>query len=103
MGCATRINPLGRVAGSRPDEEVHTASADGDPDRFRRHPASRLLWSFLYWGSDTASTLRSCGTLVERATFRPPTTMGHHLPLLPGMFFVQGGLVELSGLDSPTR
>jgi len=28
--------------------------------------------------------------------------MGHHLPYFPGMFFVQGGLVELSGLDSPT-
>src|SRR5436190_856558 len=61
------------------------------------------LWSFLYWGSDTGEYFAILRDLVR--TGHISTTYdgwGVTYPYFPGMFFLQGGLAHLSGLDLPT-
>src|SRR6266511_1020213 len=61
------------------------------------------LWSFLYWGSDTAEYFSILRNLVR--TGRVSTTYygwGITYPYFPGVFFPQAGLVELGGLDIST-
>src|SRR2546430_4168504 len=61
------------------------------------------LWSFLYWGSDTGEYFAILRDFVR--TGHVSTTYygwGVTYPYFPGMFFVQGGLVELGRLDLPT-
>src|SRR5213595_585935 len=61
------------------------------------------LWSFLYWGSDTGEYFAILRDLVR--TGHVSTTYdgwGVTYPYFPGMFFLQGGLAHLSGLDLPT-
>jgi len=61
------------------------------------------LWSFLYWGSDTAEYFSILRNLVR--TGHVPTTYygwGVTYPYFPGVFFPQAGLVEVGGLDLPT-
>src|SRR6266498_878031 len=61
------------------------------------------LWSFLYWGSDTAEYFSTLRNLVR--TGHVSTTYygwGVTYPYFPGVFFPQAGLVELGGLDVPT-
>ena len=61
------------------------------------------LWSFLYWGSDTAEYFSILRNLVR--TGHVSTTYygwGVTYPYFPGVFFPQAGLVELGGLDFPT-
>ncbi len=61
------------------------------------------LWSFLYWGSDTAEYFSILRNLVR--TGHVSTTYygwGLTYPYFPGVFFPQTGLVELGGLDVPT-
>jgi len=61
------------------------------------------LWSFLYWGSDTAEYFSILRNLVR--TGHVSTTYygwGLTYPYFPGAFFPQAGLVELGGLDVPT-
>src|SRR6266540_3595498 len=61
------------------------------------------LWSFLYWGSDTAEYFSILRNLVR--TGHVSTTYygwGVTYPYFPGVFFPQAGLVELGGLDVPT-
>src|SRR5213080_3739697 len=61
------------------------------------------LWSFLYWGSDTGEYFAILRDLVR--TGHVSTTYdgwGVTYPFFPGMFFLQGGLAHLSGLDLPT-
>jgi hypothetical protein len=61
------------------------------------------LWSFLYWGSDTGEYFAILRDLVGTGHVSSAYYgWGITYPYFPGMFFVQGGLVELSGLDSPT-
>src|SRR5947199_4009914 len=61
------------------------------------------LWSFLYWGSDTGEYFAILRDLVRTGHV---STMydgwGVTYPYFPGMFFLQGGLAHLSGLDLPT-
>src|SRR2546422_884016 len=61
------------------------------------------LWSFLYWGSDTGEYFAILRGLVRTGHV---STMydgwGVTYPYFPGMFFLQGGLAHLSGLDLPT-
>src|SRR5437016_7845497 len=61
------------------------------------------LWSFLYWGSDTGEYFAILRDLVRTGHV---STMyggwGVTYPSFPGMFFLQGGLAHLSGLDLPT-
>src|SRR2546426_12570268 len=69
------------------------------PIAARRSP----LWSFLYWGSDTGeyfSILRA----LARSGHLSTTYYGWGVtyPYFPGMFFAQGGFVDLGGLDVPT-
>jgi len=61
------------------------------------------LWSFLYWGSDTGEYFAILRALV-RTGHVSSTYFGWGVtyPDFPGMFFVQGGLVELGGIDVPT-
>jgi asparagine N-glycosylation enzyme membrane subunit Stt3 len=61
------------------------------------------LWSFLYWGSDTGEYFAIAKDLLR--TQHISTTYygwGVTYPYFPGMFFLQGGLVGLGGLDLPT-
>src|SRR5437016_4915770 len=61
------------------------------------------LWSFLNWGSDTGEYIAILRDLVR--TGHVSTTYdgwGVTYPYFPGMFFLQGGLAHLSGLDLPT-
>src|SRR2546430_14666033 len=61
------------------------------------------LWSFLYWGSDTGEYFAILRDLLR--TQHVSTTYygwGVTYPYFPGMFFLQGGLVGLGGLDLPT-
>jgi hypothetical protein len=61
------------------------------------------LWSFLYWGSDTGEYFAIAKDLLR--TQHVSTTYsgwGVTYPYFPGMFFLQGGLVGLGGLDLPT-
>src|SRR3989442_10352643 len=61
------------------------------------------LWSFLYWGSDTAEYFSILRNLVR--TGHVSTTYygwGVTYPYFPGVFFPQAGLVELGGLRPPT-
>ncbi|HYT00659.1 MAG TPA: hypothetical protein VEO20_08340 [Thermoplasmata archaeon] len=61
------------------------------------------LWSFLYWGSDTAeyfSILRGLVRTGHVSTIYPG--WGVTYPFFPGVFFPQAGLAELGGLDVPT-
>src|SRR5256885_3185745 len=61
------------------------------------------LWSFLYWGSDTGEYF---AILRDLARTGHVSTMyggwGVTYPYFPGIFFLQGGLVHLSGLDLTT-
>src|SRR5205807_9270271 len=61
------------------------------------------LWSFLYWGSDTGEYFAILRDLVRTGHV---STMygvwGVTYPYFSGMFFLQGGLAHLSGLDLPT-
>src|SRR2546421_203948 len=61
------------------------------------------LWSFLYWGSDTGEYFAILRDLVRTGHV---STMyggwGVTYPYFPGIFFLQGGLVHLSGLDLTT-
>ncbi len=61
------------------------------------------LWSFLFWGSDTAEYFSILRNLVR--TGHVSTTYygwGVTYPYFPGVFFPQAGVVELGGLDVPT-
>lgn len=61
------------------------------------------LLSFLYWGSDTGEYFAITRSLLQGG--RVPTTYagwGTTYPYFPGMFFLQGGLVRLGGIDLPT-
>jgi len=61
------------------------------------------LWSFLYWGSDTGeyfAILRNLAGTGHVSTIYDG--WGVTYPYFPGMFFLQGGLAALSGLDLPT-
>src|SRR5438445_356247 len=61
------------------------------------------LWSFLYWGSDTGeyfAILRNLASTGHVSTIYDG--WGVTYPYFPGMFFLQGGLAALSGLDLPT-
>jgi len=61
------------------------------------------LWSFLYWGSDTGEYFAIAKGLLR--TQHVSTTYygwGVTYPYFPSMFFLQGGLVGLGGLDLPT-
>ena len=61
------------------------------------------LWSFVYWGSDTGEYFVIARTLIR--TGHVSTTYygwGVTYPYFPGMFFLQGGLVQVGGLDLPT-
>src|SRR6266702_6169977 len=60
------------------------------------------LWSFLYWGSDTAEYFSILRNLVR--TGHVPTTYygwGVTYPYFPGVFFPQAVLVEVGGLYLP--
>ena len=61
------------------------------------------LWSFLYWGSDTGEYFSILRALV-RSGHLSTTYYGWGVtyPYFPGMFFAQGGFVDLGGLDVPT-
>src|SRR3989441_9032050 len=61
------------------------------------------LWSFLYWGSDTGEYFSILRALV-RSGHLSTTYYGWAVtyPYFPGMFFAQGGFVDLGGLDVPT-
>lgn len=61
------------------------------------------LWTFLFWGSDTGeyfAILRGLDQAGRVAT--PYFGWGVTYPYFPGMFFAQGALVELGGLDVAT-
>jgi len=61
------------------------------------------LLSFLYWGSDTGEYFAILRDLVRTGhVSNVYYGWGITYPYFPGMFFVQGGLVELAGLDVPT-
>ena len=61
------------------------------------------LWSFLYWGSDTGEYFAILRDLVGTGHVSSAYYgWGITYPYFPGMFFVQGGLVELGGLEAPT-
>src|SRR3989442_2625106 len=60
------------------------------------------LWSFLYWGSDTAEYFSILRNLVR--TGHVSTTYygwGGTYPYFPGVFFPQAGPVVLVGLATP--
>ena len=61
------------------------------------------LWSFLYWGSDTGEYFAILRGLVQSGRISTAYRgWGVTYPYFPGMFFAQGGLVELGGLGVPT-
>jgi len=61
------------------------------------------LWSYLYWGSDTGEYFAILRGLVQSGRISTAYRgWGVTYPYFPGMFFVQGGLVQLGGLGIPT-
>src|SRR2546427_4713022 len=61
------------------------------------------LLSFLYWGADTGESLSILRALARGGRVSTPYYgWGVTYPYFPGMFFVQAGVVDLSGLDAPT-
>src|SRR5438132_2082035 len=61
------------------------------------------LWSFLYWGSDTGEYFSILRALVRNGHLSTTYSgWGVTYPYFPGMFFAQGGFVDLGGLDVPT-
>lgn len=61
------------------------------------------LFSFLYWGSDTGEYFAILRGLVRTGhVSHAYYGWGITYPYFPGMFLVQGGLIELAGLDAST-
>src|SRR3989449_10903603 len=61
------------------------------------------LWSFLYWGSDTGEYFALLRGFVQHGHVSTVYYgWGVTYPYFPGMFFAQGGLAALAGLDLPT-
>jgi len=61
------------------------------------------LWSFLYWGSDTGEYFAILRGLLQSGRISTAYRgWGVTYPYFPGMFFVQGGFVQLGGLAVPT-